>query len=98
MPTYLMNSNDEPIALGYKYEELEEILIPTESYNMKIKEYQEYSDSEGCETIKEAYEGLGCSNTWEEENKSLLLSHMINNKLIIMNHNLRTGTFLYILK
>lgn len=80
----------------YNYKQVDAILIPTEEYNKKIKEYQEYADSEGV-SIKEAYEGLGCSNTWDEENKQLMISCMIKKKLLKSIHNINDGAFYYYL-
>ena len=96
MPTIIHNNNGEALAITYEYKEVDSILKPTESYNKKIKEYQEYADMEGC-SIEEAYDSLGCSNTWKEENKSLLISCMIQEKKLKMIHNIKNNKFLYIL-
>ena len=69
-----------PGVIGFLYKDIDGILIPTEGYNNKIKKYQEYADSKNT-TIKDFYESLGCDPaTWEEQNKSLMFSYMINEK------------------
>tara|TARA_R110000824_G_scaffold205337_2_gene390178 strand:- start:681 stop:980 length:300 start_codon:yes stop_codon:yes gene_type:complete len=98
MPTFIgkeINGFFEGI-IGYTYKEVDEILIPTEEYNNKLKEYQEYADSEN-QTIKEAYESLGFDNTWEEEKKQLMISCMINSKKLKTIHNINDGSFYYYL-
>jgi hypothetical protein len=80
--------------IGYTYKEVDEILVPTESYKEKIKEYQELADSEDC-SIEEAWNGLGYSNSWKQENKELLISCMIKEKKLMMIHNRREDKFYY---
>ena len=98
MPTFIgkeINGFFEGI-IGYTYKEVDEILIPTEEYNNKLKEYQEYADSENT-TIKEAYESLGCDNTWEEEKKQLMISCMIRIKKLKMCRVRGSDSFYYYL-
>ena len=98
MPTYIQNSCGEPVALGYKYNELKEILKPTKSYEEEIVKYLDMAISEGYDNIEDFYNGLGCSNSWKKENKNMMLSHMIKNKLITTFHHRGDDIFYYILK
>ncbi len=80
----------------YTYKDIDEVLIETEEYTKKIQEYQEYADSEDV-SIKEAWEGMGCDHSWEEEEKQLKISCMINKKILKSIHNLKDGKFYYYL-
>ena len=63
MPTNFANQ-----FIGYEYNELNKfgVLKETETSKKKIQELQDYADSEGYDNLKEAYESLGMSDTYED--------------------------------
>eukprot|EP01050_Picozoa_sp_SAG11_P011665 SAG11_NODE_1252_length_5386_cov_29.101759_3_plen_87_part_00 len=79
---------------SYTYKRVSDVLIPTDSYKEKIKEYQEYADGEGC-SIEEAWNDFECSHSWAEENKQLLVSCTIKEKKLIMIHSISEGRYYY---
>ncbi len=96
MPTVFGNS-----FIGYTFDEVDEILKETDTYNKKLQEYIDYAKCEGygddCEACKSAYEGMGFDSTWKVEKKELMISGMIQEKKMKTFHNIVENKFYYYL-
>jgi len=96
MPTYLTNKEGQSVAIAYTYSELttEKILVETETYKEKIKEY---ADMEGYDDLETAYDSLGMSETYKEYIKSCLIGGMIKEGKLKSYHDRENDKFLWIL-
>ena len=94
MPTNFANQ-----FIGYEYNELNKfgVLKETETSKKKIQELQDYADSEGYDNLKEAYESLGMSDTYEDYVKSSLINGMLKEKKLKMFHDRRNDKFFWYL-
>ena len=96
MPTYLTNKEGQSVAIAYTYSELttEKILVETETYKEKLKEY---ADMEGYYNLEAAYDSLGMSETYAEYIKSCLIGAMVKEGKLKSYHDRMNDKFLWIL-
>ena len=96
MPTYLTNKEGQSVAIAYTYSQLttEKILVETETYKEKLKEY---ADMEGYDDLEAAYDSLGMDETYEEYIKSCLIGAMIKEGKLKSYHDRMNDKFLWIL-
>jgi len=94
MPTMFNNQ-----FIAYEYEELNDfgILKETETSKKKIQELQDYADSGGYDNLKEAYNSLGMSDTYEEYVKSSLIDGMITENKLKSYHDRKNDKFVWYL-
>ncbi len=94
MPTMFNNQ-----FIAYEYEELNDfgILKETETSKKKIQELQDYADSGGYDNLKEAYNSLGMSDTYEEYVKSSLIDGMIKENKLKSYHDRKNDKFVWYL-
>ena len=100
MPTYLMNKEGQSDAIAYTYSELttEKILVETETYKEKLKEYQKAADDwDGGITLRQFYDYLGMDEDFDSFIKSSLINGMIEEGKLKSYHDRMNDKFLWFL-